>query len=197
MPAPFFLPGLARPSGGAWGCHASVTLLLPACYHPRERQELLHRGGLFTLPLGCMSGVFSLQNFGRIWRKKEPDAQKLRLNKACSGRAAACGPREPDGAEGAEAVWLLGRRRGGRPAPRGGDSEGVLCSSGNTCRLPLMSGGCTPASKPASSIPHGTDAPGGQSRGRRTSQAPGHECYLHEPSQEVQPHGGRGAGWRA
>lgn len=39
-----------------------------------------------------MSGVFSLQNFGRIWRKKEPDAQKPRLNKACSGRAAPRGP---------------------------------------------------------------------------------------------------------
>lgn len=116
-----------RPSGGVWGVALRWPPVLPARSRPQERQELLHQGGLFTLPSGWMSGVFSLQNSGRIWRKKEPDAP-CRLNKAYSGRAAACGPREPDGTAGAEAGSSA--TGGAGPGPQGGDGEGTLCSCG-------------------------------------------------------------------
>ena len=165
----------SRPSGGAWG----VTLQLPPFSprsRPRERQELLHRGGLFTLPWGCLSGVFSLQNFGRIWRKKEPDAQKPRLNKVCSGRAAACGPREPDGTEGAEAgFWVTG---GAGAGPRGGDGEGTLCSCGTRAGYLQRVGAAHLHQRPLRPIPHALTLPGVQARGTRASEGPGHECHL-------------------
>lgn len=136
-----------------------------------------------------MSGVFSLQNFGRIWRKKEPDAQKARLNKACSGRAAACGPREPDGAEGAEAAWLLAHRRGpGRRRPRGGDKKGPFVppahvqATFNQWGLHTCVKGCIFPS------PMGLTLLGVRAEGTKAGEGPGHGVTCMSSSQKVQRH---------
>lgn len=120
-----------------WG----VTLQLPrapASARPGERAELPHGGRSLTLSRGCLSGVFSPQNLGRIWRKKEPDAQKPRLNKACSGRAAAYGPGSRTARREGGSVWLLAH---GGAGPRGGDREGAFCSAGTRAGRPNRGGG--------------------------------------------------------
>lgn len=125
---------------GVGGCHAPVppSSLTPWCPGEPGTSPLRR---VVRSPLGLRGGVIGLQDFGSIWRKKEPNAQKPRLNKACRGRAAvwAAGAGR---CEGAGAAWLLHYRR---PASGPGrDSEGALCSPDTRARPPLTRGGlCT------------------------------------------------------
>lgn len=93
-----------------WG--AAVMLQLPPVLSPLRpagRQELLIEEG-YSLSLGQHGWCLQPTEFWKTLQKKKPNAQKPRLNKACSGRAVVWGPREPDGAEGVGVAWLLSYR---------------------------------------------------------------------------------------
>lgn len=125
-------PSLGAPTrscldqGRAWlrpscGGRAVVTLqfpLLPDPLPPWGGQELRHREVTHT-PLG-LQGCHRPTEFGKHLEKKEPSAQKPRLNKACGGRARR-GAWGPDGAEG---VGGSGSSVTGPASAPGGDSEG-------------------------------------------------------------------------
>ena len=112
-----------------------------------------------------------------LWRnleKKEPNAQRPRLNKASSGRAAVRAWERSCGG-------LVGGFQGAVPGP-GGDSEGALCSLGARAGTHSNeSVGCTPASKDAQFPLWRPRSRGSEQGAQGVSEGLGFDCHLHEP----------------